>query len=67
MPNPTPKTDQLKPHQWRSISDRAMGKVIGVRYPSEVEAALKTMPSPEMQQFIRDAVEEALRQKGLLS
>ncbi|MBW4539730.1 MAG: hypothetical protein KME43_11390 [Myxacorys chilensis ATA2-1-KO14] len=65
MPNPRPKLENLK--SFAKVGDRALSKrVIGTRYPEDVEAVLKAMPSDEMQQLIRAAVEKELRDRGLL-
>lgn len=62
MPNPKPKLENLKP--FARQSDRELGKIIGTRYPLEVEAALKKLP--KHQDYIRLAVEEKLQRDGLL-
>lgn len=62
MPNPKPKIENLK--HFKKVGDRELGKVIGIRFPVEVEAALNQMS--DRQAFIRAAVEDALIEKGLL-
>jgi hypothetical protein len=64
MPNPNPQTDQLKPHQYQPLGDRPMGKVVGTRYPVDVEAVLNSLD--DKQGFIRQCVEAGLRDRGLL-
>lgn len=62
MANPRPQLSNLKPFE--PMGERAMGKVIGTRYPVEVEAVLNAME--DKQGFIRSAVENELRDRGLL-
>lgn len=65
MPNPNPKTEYLRPYP--KVGDRPLArKVVGTRYPEEVLAALRSLPSDEMQALIRSAVEERLKAIGLL-
>lgn len=63
MPNPNPKLENLKPFQRKS--ERALGKIIGTRYPLEVQAILESLDCAR-QEFIRSAVEEKLKREGLL-
>jgi hypothetical protein len=65
MANPNPKTEQIQGFQYIPIGDRPMGKVIGTRYPEDIEAALSKLP--DKQAFIRSAVENALRESGQLN
>lgn len=62
MPNPKPRLENLKPFERQG--DRELGKIIGTRYPLEVEAALRQIA--KHQDFIRLAVEEKLQREGLL-
>lgn len=62
MPNPRPKLENLKP--FKRKGDRELGKIIGTRYPVEVEQALSKLENH--QTFIRDAVEKTLIEQGLL-
>lgn len=49
------------------VGDRPLDrKVIGVRFPVEVAEALRSLPSPEMQALIREAVETELKNRGLI-
>lgn len=63
MANPSPPLDNLRP--FRPMGDRPLGKVVGTRYPVEVEDALKRL-GDDRQALIREAVEAALRDRGLL-
>ncbi len=62
MPNPKPKIENLKP--FVRTSDRELGKIIGTRYPLDVQQALEQLK--DKQAFIRTAVEKALKDQGLL-
>ena len=62
MPNPKPKLENLKP--FARSGDRELGKIIGTRYPVDVQTALEAVGNH--QQFIREAVEEKLKRDGLL-
>lgn len=62
MPNPSPKTGHLKPHQFEAEGDEPLGKKTwGVRFPASVEAAILELPQQERYQFIRIAVLEKLK------
>lgn len=62
MPNPNSKIENLT--SFKRVGDRDLGKVIGTRYPLDVQAAL--LQSKDAQGFIRSAVEAALREQGLI-
>lgn len=65
-PNPT-QTEAFKAQQLPKYGDRPLSKrVVGTRYPEHIDAVLKTMTSEQAQKLIREAVEERLRQDGLL-
>lgn len=59
MPNPNPKTSHLDATRYRPIGDRPLGKVIGTRYPADVDTVLRGM-GDDKQAFIRNAVELAI-------
>jgi hypothetical protein len=65
MGNSNPKTDHLKPYRYPE-HDRPLGKVIGVRFPIDVEAVLAVMSSADRSDYVRDAVEEKMKRDGLL-
>lgn len=65
MGNSNPKTEHLKPYRFVR-HDRPLGKVIGVRFPIEVETVLEGMSSVDRSDYIRDAVEEKMQRDGLL-
>lgn len=65
MTNQNPKTEHLKPYQFPE-NDRKLGKVIGVRFPIEVEAVLLEMESSDRSTYIREAVEARLIADELL-
>lgn len=58
--NPKPCTAHLRQKQ----GEQALGRVIGTRYPPEVEALLRQMPGERRQEFIRRAVANELRRIG---
>jgi hypothetical protein len=63
MPNPNPKIENLT--SFKRVGDRDLGKVIGTRYPLDVQDALLELK--DYQGFIRQAVEAALREQGLMN
>ena len=63
MPNPHPKIDNLT--SFKRVGDRDLGKVIGTRYPLDVQTALLQLK--DSQGFIRATVEAALRAQGLMN
>lgn len=67
MANPNPvQTDAFKAQQVPKHGEVALSrKVIGTRYPVEVEQILAQIP--DHQSYIRRAVIEALLQDGLLT
>ena len=65
MANKNPvQTPEFKAQQLPKHGDRALGKVVGTRYPADVDAALRQIV--DHQGYIRQAVEEKLRADGLL-
>ena len=62
VPNPNPKIENLT--SFKRVGDRDLGKVIGTRYPLDVQDALLQLK--DAQGFIRSAVEAALREQGLM-
>jgi hypothetical protein len=65
MANKQPvQTPEFKAQQVPKHGDRALGKVIGTRYPVDVDEALRLIPNH--QDYIRQAVEEKLRADGKL-
>ena len=62
MANPNPNLSNLKP--FVRSSDRQLGKIIGTRYPVEIQQALEQLENH--QAFIREAVENKLREEGKL-
>jgi hypothetical protein len=63
MANPRPNLENLRP--FRPLGDRPLGKLVGTRYPVEVDAALRRL-GRDKQALIRAAVETELRERGLL-
>lgn len=66
MANDSPKTEHLTSTQFQPVGEVSMGKVIGTRYPVDVDSALNQMDSKKKQDYIREAVELRLRQDGRL-
>lgn len=62
--NPNPKIENLRP--MKPIGEAALGERLSVRFPKEVEAVLNRMTSSQKQAYIRSAVEEKMKQEGLL-
>ena len=62
MPNPNPNIKNLT--SFKRVGDRDLGKVIGTRYPLDVQDALLQLK--DAQGLIRSAVEAALREQGLM-
>jgi hypothetical protein len=65
MANQNPKFEHLKQYRFPGC-DRELGKVIGTRFPLEVEAVLLEMGSSNRQNYIRKMVEAGLIADGLL-
>lgn len=62
MSNPHPAIAQIERYQFQPVEGEPLGKIIGTRYPADVEAALMAMP--DKQAFIRQAVAEKLARDG---
>ena len=62
--NRDPQTKQLEATQFKPVGNRPMGKIIGTRYPVEIQQALEQLENH--QAFIREAVEDKLREEGKL-
>ena len=62
MANKHPKLENLT--SLARVSERKLGPVVGTRYPLAVAEALGKVS--DHQQFIREAVEQALKAQGLL-
>ena len=67
MANPTPvqsqefKSSQFKAHG-EILSDQPLSKkVIGIRLPLDIEAAIKTLPEEERVAWVRNAITKAAR------
>jgi hypothetical protein len=68
MANPNPvQVEAFKAQQIPKYGDVALSKkVVGVRFPVDVDEVLQEMTSEERQRVIRDAVAARLRQEGRL-
>jgi hypothetical protein len=59
--------EEFKAQQIPKYGEVALSrKVVGVRFPVEVDAVLQAMTSEERQTFIRDVVAARLREDGRL-
>ena len=66
MANPNPvQTAKFKAQQKPKYGERALSQALGVRFPEDVDRALRGMS--DRQEYIRTIVERALRADGLLS
>jgi hypothetical protein len=68
MPNPNPiQTAAFKAQQQPKYGDRPLSKrVVGTRYPEQVDEVLRSMSSEQCQRLIREAVEARLKADGLM-
>ena len=65
MANPKPvQTEAFINQQRPKVADKALGKVIGVRFPIEVDQVLLELP--DKTGYIRSAVIEKLKADGLI-
>jgi hypothetical protein len=62
--NRNPQIKQLEATRFKPVGDRQLGKIIGTRYPVEIQQVLEQLGNH--QQFIREAVEDKLREEGKL-
>lgn len=58
------QSEGFKAMQAPKYGDRALGKTIGIRFPADVDEVLRGMS--DRQEFIREAVREALVREGLI-
>lgn len=66
MVNPHPRTDQLRPHQYKAIGEQPLSsRPIQVRLDADVDAVVRALP--ERSDWLRSVITEAAISQGLLN